>query len=63
MTVESCNRSIVLGERRTMDVAHAGKGGREEEENTILERGPWKNKYQAQLGSKKRKGFLIHGLH
>lgn len=46
-----------------MDGVHAGKGGREEGENPILERGPWKNKYQAQLGRKERDGFLIHGLH
>lgn len=63
MTVESCNRSIVLREKCTMDGVHAGKGGREEGENPILERGPWKNKYQAQLGRKERDGFLIHGLH
>lgn len=46
-----------------MDVAHSGKGDREEGENSILECGPWKNKYQAQLGRKERDGFLIHGSH
>lgn len=46
-----------------MDVAHSGKGDREEGENPILERKPWKNKYQAQLGRKERDGFLIYSLH